>query len=137
MLGSPWKVGGHIPHPRAPHFATLSIDVVLHKVFDLTDVAQAQVSLETTAQELTGDWDGYGIRTPLAGVPEPRGVAPTQELGRHLYLTGIEAFVTLSAKVPYHRTLVVFPQTVVAGGRSRLVFRDPRNPSGPPLHRIP
>ena len=136
MLGPAWKPGVPIPHPRKTSYVTIHIDIVLDDVVDLTDVTNAQQPLQTSAQELTGDWDCYGIRTPVMSVSAPTGVTPTQELGQELYRTSsIEAFRTISAKVPYARNLVVFPQKL--SSRSSLIYRDPTNPSGPPLLRLP
>jgi len=136
MLGQHWIPGGNVPHPRRAHYLTLNVDVVLHEVVDLTDVHAAQASLQTNVQELTGDWDCYAVRSSITPVFDPNGITPTQELGMQLFLTsGIEAFQTVSARVPYHRNIVIFPQKLHPG--SFIAFRDPRNPGGPPIHRIP
>jgi hypothetical protein len=99
------------------------VSVVLHQVADLTQVSQQNL-LQTTAQELTGDWKGYQYRTaPTATIQAPTGTAPTQDLGEALFsIAGLEGFRTLSAKLPYHRNLVVFPEKMFKG--SRLEFRD-------------
>jgi hypothetical protein len=105
--------------------------VTLSQVADLTDPA-AQTQLQTTAQELTGDWDGYQVRGPATPVSLPAGQAPTQELGHALFQANVEGFRSISAKVPCNRTLMVFPQRLRPG--SSLVFRDQ---SGNVVHRIP
>lgn len=88
-----------IPNPRISP-VILNVQVVLHAIYDLTHVADAQVPLDVTAQELTGDWRGYGTRGPRKPIPLPVGYAPTQELGIHLFRTGIEGFLGISAKIP-------------------------------------
>ena len=80
MLGNPFAPGGSVAHP-APAFAMLNVQVTLSQVADLT----AQAQLQTTAQELTGDWDGYQVRGPATPVSLPVGQAPTQELGHALF----------------------------------------------------
>ena len=96
---------------------------VLREVVDLSTAA-AQASLEITAQELTGDWVGYQSRTPYTRVSEPIGIAPTQELGEALFQTGVEGFRSVSARVPFNRTLVVFTTNLRLG--SSVVFADDR-----------
>jgi hypothetical protein len=55
----------------AGSFAVVSVKVVLQRVADLTLVSQ-QVLIETSAQELTGDWRGYQQRTAAtAPLQEP------------------------------------------------------------------
>jgi hypothetical protein len=93
----------------------LNVDVQLQTVADLTQESQQQL-LETTAQELTGDWRGYQQRSPATSVSQPVGVAPTQSLGAALFaVPGLEGFRTLSAKLPYYSNLVIFPPEVTAG----------------------
>lgn len=114
--------GHYIPHPRLS-FVMMSVHIILRDVADLTEVSGAQTPLETNAQELTGDWRGYQIRTSLTRVSDPVGIAPTQELGKALADTGIEGFRAISARVPYHKTLVVFTDNLKVS--SSLVFYDP------------
>jgi hypothetical protein len=113
MLGSPVP-GRAIPNP-AVSVLVLNVQIMLQEVFDLTQVASAQVPLYTTAQELTGDWDGYQSRSAMTPVTGPIGVAETQALGQGLFHTGIEGFRSISAKVPHTRTLVVFPTNLRRG----------------------
>lgn len=111
------------PNPTRP-WTTVPIIVRLQEVADLSRVA-TQGLLDTTAQELTGDWKGYAMRTPMHSVSGPVGLAPTQELGAALYdVPGLEGFITLSAKLPDSRNLVVFPQKLHSG--SRLEYYDPQ-----------
>ena len=135
MLGQPWNPPNTAPHPMMPALLTVPINVVLHEVNDLTDVGAAQTPLQTNAQELTGDWDCYGYRSAKTVVSAPVGISPTQELGMELFLAGIEGFWAISAKAPYQRNLVIFPQNLQA--RSSIVLPDPHHPNGPPLARIP
>lgn len=101
----------------------LNVRVQLPDIADLTQVSQ-QGLLATTAQELTGDWYGYQQRSALTSISQPVGTAPTQALGATLYgLAGLEGCLTLSAKVSYHRILVVFPDKLRQG--SRVEFHDP------------
>ena len=82
-------------------------------------------------QELAGDWRGYQVRnrhTPISG---PTGIAPTQQLGKALFDTGIEGFRAISARIPYHKTLVAFVDNLMKG--SQLTFSD----STGIVHRIP
>jgi len=121
LMGDPLVVGGTLNAPGS--FGVVHVQVVLQRVADLTLVSQQDL-LETTAQELTGDWRGYQHRTvATASVLEPVGSAPTQDLGEALFaVAGMEGFRTLSAKLPYHRNLVIFPGKMFRG--SRLEFRD-------------
>jgi RES domain-containing protein len=129
MLGSP-RPGRNVSHPGMA-VVTLNVHVILYNVFDLTDVTSAQV-LGTNAQELTGDWENYQVRDHTTSVSQPVGIAPTQELGMALFKAGVEGFRTISARVPYQKVLIVFPDNL--GSRSSLTFSDP---SGTYSHRIP
>jgi RES domain len=120
-----------IPNPRVSA-TVLNVRVVLHAIYDLTDFADAQVPLSTTAQELTGDWRGYQARGPHRPIPLPVGQAPTQELGTHIFRSGIEGLLTLSAKMPTNQNLVIFPQNLRSG--STVTYTDS---SGRILHHIP
>jgi hypothetical protein len=123
LAGDPLVVGGILTAPGS--FAIVHVEVVLQRVADLTLVSWQDL-IETTVQELTGDWRGYHDRTTgRAPVREPVGTAPTQDLGQALFeVPGIEGFRTVSAKMPYHPNLVIFPEKMFKG--SRLVFRDDR-----------
>lgn len=114
LLGSPTTPGGLVPHPKGS-YATLNVAVSLQQVADLTDPA-SQTQLDTTAQELTGDWRGYRLRGPGTSVTAPTGMAPTQDLGAALFgVPGLEGFKTLSAKAPDQRVLAIFPQKLLPG----------------------
>ena len=108
---------------RPPVPLLVPVNVSLGNVVDLTKVSQQQI-IETNAQEITGDWRAYGYRRPESAVPEPVGLAPTQELGQALFETPrVEAFLYTSAKRPDHCNLAVFPQKLQAG--SSLAFTNP------------
>jgi hypothetical protein len=99
LLGSPTHPGGIIPHPRQA-WTVLNVDLQLGAVVDLTQDSQLQL-IETTAQELTGDWRSYQQRRPTSSVSQPVRVAPTQALDAALFaVPGLEGFRTLSAKLP-------------------------------------
>jgi hypothetical protein len=124
------KPGYYVSHPRLS-FVGLNVTIVLREVFDLTDV-NVQTVLGTNAQELTGDWEAYQSRSTRTPVSHPTGMAPTQELGRALFATGPEGFRSISARVPWHKTLTVFIDHLQTG--SSLTFADS---SGVVVHRIP
>lgn len=121
MVGNPAIPGAAIPNPAlAP--VILNAAITLHEVVDLS-LLSMQSALATTAQELTGDWYGYQSRAILTPVVPPVGIAPTQELGEALFNTaGVEGFRCLSARVPYNRTLIIFPQKLLRG--SSVVFSN-------------
>jgi hypothetical protein len=131
-----WKQCSAISHQVVAHprrsFITLNVHVVLQDVIDLTEVSTAQDPLGTNVQELTGDWRGYQTRSLTTPVSNPIGIAPTQRLGKALFATGTEGFRAISAKIPYHKTLTVFPDRLRAG--SSLTFREP--PAGTVVHTI-
>jgi RES domain len=130
LFGSPYDTWVPVPNRN---WTILSVSVVLQSIVDLTQ-APVQAHLATTAQELTGDWRGYRLRSAVTSVNQPSGVpAPTQELGAALYTTaGVEGFLAISAKVPTRRNLVVFPEKLLPG--SNLECRDEK---GGLLYRIP
>ena len=109
LFGSPVRPGGFTMN-RAGKWSLISVRADLSAVADLTGTA-AQTKLETSAQELTGDWPGYHHRGPAHSVQQPVGIAPTQQLGEALFHDSrqIEGFLAISAKVPYNMTLVIFP----------------------------
>lgn len=132
VLGS-LDPGGHIPHPRLSSYTTLNVHIILQDVIDLSDTTGAQYLLSTNVQELTGDWRGYQIRNFSTPVQHPVGIAPTQQLGGALFSTGTEGFRSVSAKIPYHKTLTVFPESLRAG--SSLTFAEAQ--TGKIVHKIP
>jgi hypothetical protein len=124
LLGSPFRNGQYVANPQQA-WLILNVQVILQAVADLTEVAE-QLKLLTTVQELTGDWRGYLRRNLQTPVSQPTGLAPTQLLGRALYRARrFEGFRTLSARVPTHRNLVVFPDRLRTD--SRIVFTHPQS----------
>jgi len=125
LFGSPLTPGGVVANPAKP-WAIVNIDVSLTAVVDLTSVNECQRLLETTAQELTGDWRGYSQRNnPSAKIKEPTGLAPTQMLGRMLYEGGrCEGFRTISAKLPYYEVLAIFPHRLLPGSLVQYKYTD-------------
>jgi RES domain-containing protein len=122
LFGTPTQPGGVVPHPRQA-WITVNVTVQLQAVTDLTEVA-SMTAVATSAQELTGDWLGYQQRGPLTSVPQPVGLAPTQALGAALWaVPGLEGFRTFSARLPYHSTLIVFPEKLQPG--SAVTFHHP------------
>ncbi len=101
----------HVVNPHRNNVATIDIEVHLQAIADLTEPKQ-QALLNLTVQELTGNWDTY-----------PPGDAPTQRLGAALYGTGgLERFLSISAKLPRKKSLIVFPEKLIKG--SELRFND-------------
>jgi hypothetical protein len=127
LLGAPSIPGGFVAHP-ATTWTVLNVTIQLQNVLDLTDVT-VQAALKMSAQELTGDWFGYQLRAlAWASVSAPLGLAPTQELGEDLVQAASprgpwEGFLTLSARAPDRRNLVVFPNQLEAG--SSIKWMDP------------
>lgn len=113
LFGSP-APGGIVPNPKSA-VASLNVKIVLHEVADLTNLHEQSI-FDTNAQELTGDWRGFKLRSASTSVPLPTGTAPTQELGAALYaIPRLESFLTVSAKLSYQQILVVFPDKLHSG----------------------
>lgn len=123
-------VGAQFRHPTTGRIFSapvpsliVNVHVELQHVVDLSKLSEQRI-IETNAQELTGDWRAYAYRQPYSSVPEPVGIAPTQDLGQALHnQPAIEAFFVMSAKLPDHRNLVVFPSKLATG--SSLTFVNP------------
>ena len=129
LLGSPRS--GFVSRPRTS-LTAIAVQVSLQQIVDLTSVTE-QKRLGVTAQELTGDWDGYEKRNPSSSVPQPTGTAPTQDLGEALFNTpNVEGFRTVSAKVPDQMNLIVFPQRLLKGSWVRHTTSD----TPPKVHEI-
>src|SRR5206468_810727 len=97
LLGSPLPGKPYVPNPRQA-WTVLNVQVTLQRVADLTTVPE-QLKLLTTAQELTGDWFCYLLRTAHSSVNQPTGLAPTQLLGQALHgIPGLEGFRAISAR---------------------------------------
>ena len=120
LLGSPFTPGATAPNPRSS-WTILNVNVTLSFVADLTSVPGAQMPLGTTAQELTGDRRGYTHRGASTSVKAPTGTAPTQDLGAALYgVSNVQAFRSLSARVPTGQILIVFVDRLLPGSVSWL-----------------
>jgi hypothetical protein len=97
-------------------FACVNVRFHLSAVADLTDPLQAAI-VETNAQELTGDWRHYSNRASRVSPDPHAGLAPTQELGRALFLhSGYAGFVTFSAKLPQFRVVGIFMGRLESSG---------------------
>jgi len=120
LLGSLPRV--RVPNPTRGAWVVLTVTVSLLGVgtigvIDLSDV-KTQGSLSPSVQELTGDWEGYRLRSPSTNVSAPRNsAAPTQELGEAIYEESgkFEGFCAVSAKVSTNRNLIVFPDHLQPG----------------------
>lgn len=129
LLGSPYTAGGLVTNPRFS-WVYINVQVNLQNIADLADTGQ-QGHIGSTAQELTGDWRGYDMRSPVTSVPLPAGMAPTQELGETMFNvtpspsihSHWEGFLAVSARAPDSKALIVFPDNLLRG--SFLTFRDP------------
>lgn len=132
LLGSPLPGQVFAPNPNQP-WAVVNVDVQLSKVANLCRESQRRL-IETSVQELTGDWRGYSLRNPGAILKAPYYTnVPTQRLGAALYaVRRLEGFLTFSAKVPTARCLVVFPDKLRKGSFVR--FTDPASGQ---VHSIP
>lgn len=112
LFGSPLTPGGLVSHPKRSA-TILNVSVALSQVADLTNLGQ-QLIFDTNAQELTGDWRGFKLRSSSTSVAVPTGTAPTQELGAALYaVPNLEGFLTISAKLSDQMILVVFPDKLL------------------------
>jgi hypothetical protein len=125
LFGSPTAPGGTVPGPRAA-WVVLGVQVSLAAIVDLSDIS-AQALLDCSAQELTGDWNGYRQRSRATPVGAPVGAAPTQMLGEAIRRDqrGLEGFAFLSARLPYHRNLAVFPEALGGGSYVEYEMQDP------------
>ncbi len=115
-------------------WAIFNPSVRLNAILDLTDLAVQQL-FATNFQELTGDWLGYWVRTlsngSVRGVPQ---AAPTQILGEALYhISELQGFLTISAKAPDRKNLVIFPDKLKAPS-DKIEFTDPATGI---IHQIP
>ena len=90
----------------------VGVAIQLDRVGDLRH-GKERDKLETTVQELTGDWRSYASRTPASQEVSSSPPAPSQGLGAALYgIPDCQGFLTPSAKNPLLPNLVVFPDRV-------------------------
>ena len=124
MLGSAYPGAAFVPNPAGGPWTLLQIEVHLMAVVDFTKVASRNL-VDTSVQELTGDWRAYALRNPyrLRGGLNNSDV-PTQMLGRRLErIRGVEGFLSHSARVATVRNLMIFPKKLLPG--SQLRYQDP------------
>lgn len=132
LLGSPYPGTNYVPNPSG-HWVIINVQVQLGLVADLTLVSQRRL-IDTTVQELTGDWRGYALRDPHSRLTDPYWTnVPTQRLGHALHdVQGLECFLTYSARVATRRNLVAFPRKLRSGSFVRF-----ENPITGQTHTIP
>lgn len=88
------------------------VDIRLDHVVDLRTMSE-RARIQTTVQELTGDWADYAKRTVSSPDVSSTPPAPTQQLGEDLYqIPRCQGFLTPSARNSIHPNLVVFPDRV-------------------------
>lgn len=123
LLGSPYPGRVYVPNPLAAR-SIINVEVSLSRVADLTHSYNLRL-LQTTVQELTGDWEGYPLRPNPDPVRPPYYTnVPTQRLGHALVRRrGLEGFLSYSARNPVKTNLIVFPQKLRPGSFVR--FTDP------------
>ena len=113
------EVRALLGHPRGGAIASspgrwrvARVEVRLDRVADLR-TATERARIQTTVQELTGDWVDYAVRTASSLDVASTPPAPTQQLGEDLYrMTRCQGFLTPSAKNSTLPNLVVFPDRV-------------------------
>ena len=94
FLGHP-RTGSIVPMTGRWHVAR--VDVRLDHVVDLRTRSE-QTRIQTTVQELTGEWADYAERTDNSPDASSMPPAPTQQLGEDLYrMTRCQGFLTPSA----------------------------------------
>ena len=108
----------HLPRPlpvAVRQYVVFPITVGGVQVVDLGDVG-ARTAIQTTAQELTGNWLDYPNRGPNGAWPNVRSNrtdAPTQELGAQLHAShSVAGFLSASAHKATQSNLVIFPKKV-------------------------
>ncbi len=124
LLGSAYPGAAFVPNPAGGPWTLLQVEVHLKAIVDFTKIASRNL-IDTSVQELTGDWRAYALRNPyrLRGGVNKSDV-PTQLLGYKLERTpGIEGFLSYSAPVATLRNLMIFPKKLLPG--SQLRYQDP------------
>jgi hypothetical protein len=132
LLGSPLPGQAFTPNPNQA-WTIVNVNVRLNSVADLCPASQRRL-IQTTVQELTGDWRGYGLRNPNPILNPPYWTnVPTQRLGAALHaVRGLEGFLTYSARVPTRRNLVLFPNKLRKGSSVHLT-----DPTTGQVHSLP
>ncbi len=111
LLGSPAVFA---PSPLSQNWLTVHVTVTLAKVIDLTAL-QERKTVSTSAQELTGDWRSYYLRSPNWATQQSFWqIIPTQRLAQAVFQDKrrVEGIISYSARVPDRKCLVVFPQNL-------------------------
>ena len=132
IVGSGLPGQPSVPNPKPQAWTIYPIAVELQSVADLTQEKQLEI-IDTSVQELTGDWYGYEHRPQHQNALPPYFThVPTQQLAITLHQTALfEGLMSYAAVDPRHRNLIVFPTTLQAG--SSLSCTDAANT----LHRLP
>jgi RES domain-containing protein len=132
LMGSPFPGGTIMPNPKN-HWIIINVQARLGRIADLTELSQRRL-IDTTVQELTGDWQGYTFRDSHEKLAAPHWTnVPTQRLGRALHqVRDLEGFLTYSTPVPMRRNRVIFPRKLRRGSFVRF-----ENPVTGATHRIP
>ena len=90
----------------------MQVSVRLDHVADLR-TASERTRIQTTVQELTGDWEDYVARNRNSPDVSSTPPAPPQQLGEDLYqIPCCQGFLTPSARNSILPNLVVFPDRV-------------------------
>jgi hypothetical protein len=66
LLGSAHSGATFVPNPAGGAWTLIDVEVTLQSVVDLTKLT-ARRCIETSVQELTGDWRGYELRQAGGG----------------------------------------------------------------------
>ncbi len=124
LLGSAYPGAAFVPNPVGGPWTLIDVQVKLQAVVDFT-LLTSRNRIETSVQEMTGDWRAYALRKPnrLRGGSHGSDV-PTQKMGRRLErIRGIEGFLSYSTRVATRRIPMIFPHNLLPG--SHLRYRDP------------
>jgi len=122
LLGSAYPGGPLVPNPAGVAWTLVDVQVNLQAIVNFTRL-KARNLIQTSVQELTGDWRAYSLRNPTKLGGTHGSDVPTQMLGRRLErIRGLEGFLSYSARVATRRNLMVFPRKLLPG--SQLRYRD-------------
>lgn len=107
-----WQPAGAGVRWHHPDYIVWRVTVHLDRVVDFRTPGGRTI-IQTTVQELTGDWVDYHNRGAASPDIASNPPAPTQQLGEALYQsTNCQGFLTPSAKNPVLPNLVIFPDRV-------------------------
>ena len=124
LLGSNYPGTTFASNPAGGHWILIDVQVSLQSIVDLTR-STSRRRIQTTVQEMTGDWRAYALRnfSRLRGGTHGSDV-PTQKLGRNLErIRGVEGFLSFSARIATRQNLMLFPHKLLPGSFIR--YRDP------------